>query len=675
MANNLGSLVVSLGLDAADFTRGLSKSEYQAQQWARNFSTAVDAAATYALGSFAAIGAAIAVLDKQAQDVAAFQDLADKMGDTAEQAASLKGAADLSGVALDTVAGASVKLTAALSKTDDESKGVGLALKAIGLEVDAFKKLAPAEQMEDVARALAKFEDGAGKTAVAVQLFGKSGAELMPFLNDLYETGGRQVTLTGEQIKAADDYSKSLARLSGEVDTLAKITAADAAPELQKMVELLSDTFKYATSAAGGVDVFSAALNAARIAMEAVIVIGSDVAFTFRAVGREVGGLYAQLAALDLSPTDMLNPGAAAGKAIAAYAKGGGDQVAAIRQMMIKDGEDARKALDAFQAKVLSGSKAINAANQTDAESRRLGLLTGARPALSFSAAGGDSKAKKSSGKDPVLEANEKEAGMLKLLGDIRWKEVLAARKGDEEELAAIEKKNEAYQKWVQSLVDDTPTAKLDKQRETMIALADEYERGRFGAAGSADAIAKYSETVGAYLGTLGERAKEVNATANQAGDIFGSWLERAIADGAKLSDVVNGLIRDLALLAIRKSVIEPAAAGFSTWVGALMGGSSFDGGGYTGAGARTGGVDGKGGFPAILHPNETVIDHTKGQGMGGGGGVTVVQNLSIDARGADAGVEARIQSAMRQAKAEAVAEVQAKAARGGSYAASLGRA
>lgn len=40
----------------------------------------------------------------------------------------------------------------------------------------------------------------------------------------------------------------------------------------------------------------------------------------------------------------------------------------------------------------------------------------------------------------------------------------------------------------------------------------------------------------------------------------------------------------------------------------------SFDGGGFTGSGARSGGVDGKGGFPAILHPNETVVDHTKTQ-------------------------------------------------------------
>jgi hypothetical protein len=58
-----------------------------------------------------------------------------------------------------------------------------------------------------------------------------------------------------------------------------------------------------------------------------------------------------------------------------------------------------------------------------------------------------------------------------------------------------------------------------------------------------------------------------------------------------------------------------------------------YEGGGFTGSGARAGGVDGKGGFPAILHPNETVIDHTKGQGMG----ATVNFNIStVDAAGFD---------------------------------------
>jgi len=41
----------------------------------------------------------------------------------------------------------------------------------------------------------------------------------------------------------------------------------------------------------------------------------------------------------------------------------------------------------------------------------------------------------------------------------------------------------------------------------------------------------------------------------------------------------------------------------------------SFAGGGYTGDGPRVGGIDGKGGFPAILHPRERVIDLTARNG------------------------------------------------------------
>jgi hypothetical protein len=45
--------------------------------------------------------------------------------------------------------------------------------------------------------------------------------------------------------------------------------------------------------------------------------------------------------------------------------------------------------------------------------------------------------------------------------------------------------------------------------------------------------------------------------------------------------------------------------------IGDLVG---FDGGGYTGNSPRSGGLDGKGGFVAMLHPQETVVDHTRGQ-------------------------------------------------------------
>ena len=74
---------------------------------------------------------------------------------------------------------------------------------------------------------------------------------------------------------------------------------------------------------------------------------------------------------------------------------------------------------------------------------------------------------------------------------------------------------------------------------------------------------------------------------------------------------------------AIRFLGIADAAAIMATGVAETA--PSFAGGGFTGEGSRSGGVDGKGGFPAILHPNETVIDHTMGQGMGGNTYIEVI--------------------------------------------------
>ena len=79
----------------------------------------------------------------------------------------------------------------------------------------------------------------------------------------------------------------------------------------------------------------------------------------------------------------------------------------------------------------------------------------------------------------------------------------------------------------------------------------------------------------------------------------------------------------------------------------------SFEGGGFTGRGARTGGMDGKGGFMAMLHPNESVIDHTKNQGAG----VTIINN--VDATGADASVDMKIRQAMKQTSEQTVLTIQ----------------
>ena len=126
--------------------------------------------------------------------------------------------------------------------------------------------------------------------------------------------------------------------------------------------------------------------------------------------------------------------------------------------------------------------------------------------------------------------------------------------------------------------------------------------------------------------------------------------FEDSIIDGLKngklaFKDFADFVVEQLLRVAIQQMVVAQIVDPFRKFLGGfdLFSGSSssggasqeptFDGGGFTGMGARAGGIDGKGGFPAILHPNETVIDHTKGQGMG----ATVNFNIStVDAAGFD---------------------------------------
>ena len=97
--------------------------------------------------------------------------------------------------------------------------------------------------------------------------------------------------------------------------------------------------------------------------------------------------------------------------------------------------------------------------------------------------------------------------------------------------------------------------------------------------------------------------------------------------------------------------------------------GLSFDGGGFTGNGARSGGLDNKGGFMAMVHPRETIVDHTKGQSTGG---VTIVQNINVST-GVQQTVRAEIATLMPQIANAAKNAVADSRMRGGSYSKALG--
>ena len=91
----------------------------------------------------------------------------------------------------------------------------------------------------------------------------------------------------------------------------------------------------------------------------------------------------------------------------------------------------------------------------------------------------------------------------------------------------------------------------------------------------------------------------------------------------------------------------------------------SGDGGGYTGNGPRTGGLDGRGGFMAMLHPNETVVDHSRGNS---GGEVVVNQTINVTT-GVQQTVRNEIQTLLPQIAEASKSAVLDARRRGGSFA------
>lgn len=125
--------------------------------------------------------------------------------------------------------------------------------------------------------------------------------------------------------------------------------------------------------------------------------------------------------------------------------------------------------------------------------------------------------------------------------------------------------------------------------------------------------------------------------------------------------DLANSIIEDLVRIQVRQSIAYAVggASGTGGLIGLLSGiGSTqnassaasslgystsgyagaygFDGGGYTGDLPRMGGVDGKGGFMAILHPQETVIDHTKPSRTQGGNSTSNTFHINVSGGGSE---------------------------------------
>ena len=225
--------------------------------------------------------------------------------------------------------------------------------------------------------------------------------------------------------------------------------------------------------------------------------------------------------------------------------------------------------------------------------------------------------------------------------------DLTARQKALDEEIKAREDLTKAHDAFSESLLRGIANAEFErsiigKSKEDQARLRAEYllteQAKRSGLdlnsqlAGSemtlADAIkAKAKADAEAALSAETRRAAEERsaqalAKVAQAQNQFRTGLVGSMVAGRGFDGMLQNLASTLANHYLDQLFFGAIVSGKSS--GGILSGlyngigrlASFEGGGDTPSGPRAGGLDGKGGFLALLHPDETVTDHLRGKTM-----------------------------------------------------------
>ncbi len=258
---DIGSLVVKLAAETSEFQADLGRSARMLDKHANEMKASLQQVASVAKTAFAVVIGATSVaalrdfVTQTLEASAALQGLAEQTGASAAALSGFAPVATISGTAMDAIGGSLAKLSKGLAGVDDETAGATKALQFLGIRAkDASGNLRdPAEVMNDVALKLAEFEDGAGKTAIAMELFGKSGATMLPFLKDLAENQDLNIRLTAQQIEEADNASKALARMKAETNFVAQTLVTAAIPSMSVLAKELKNILFGTDNAVDGI--------------------------------------------------------------------------------------------------------------------------------------------------------------------------------------------------------------------------------------------------------------------------------------------------------------------------------------------------------------------------------------------------------------------------------------
>jgi hypothetical protein len=278
-----------------------------------------------------------------------------------------------------------------------------------------------------------------------------------------------------------------------------------------------------------------------------------------------------------------------------------------------------------------------------------------------------------------ILRLNEKKIAIEKSLADSKKRTIDGFVSGLQDELATLQLSGEALARY--------KAQKIGAGEATEEAIVSLYSQ--------IDAETKLQEATKKSNREELKRAEDLERSYKKSFDILGDGFVDAITGAKNFSDAMRNtakqVVDSLIKMLVQKYIVDAAFGAITSFIegsggvgrsaygatASLNGPASnyfvpsLAGGGYTGNGSRSGGMDGKGGFPAILHPRETVVDHHQGQSLGGDG-ITINQTINVTT-GVQQTVRAEIATLMPQIANAAKGAVADARMRGGNYSKMLG--
>lgn len=201
------------------------------------------------LGVAVGVGAFVNFIRKSSEAADQIGKLGQKVGASVQNLSALKLAAETADVGTEQLAVGLTFLNRKVAELTEGSPKAQEAFRQLGLSAKDFKGKDAVQSFELVSQRIAKIGEGARKTAAAVDIFGRAGAQLIPLMNDLAEEGltnlitrARElgVLFDEDMVAATEKLNDDFKLLELQSQALGAQFATGISPYLSQTLQILS---------------------------------------------------------------------------------------------------------------------------------------------------------------------------------------------------------------------------------------------------------------------------------------------------------------------------------------------------------------------------------------------------------------------------------------------------